>query len=221
MMGTTTLAFHGQDYPADRRELIILDDAGELQNDSCGGWQIISIPRRFRSLPEKFNAIAGLAKGDILVVWEDDDIYLPHHISTHVRAMEGRLWSKPSFVLSSYTGRLEQEDATGRFHAPSHRRYTGSRVFFAPWREDVFVTQRRKDAKVNRHRTARAVPLTCGLKIRPSRPLARVIRRSSLVNAMASMEFQNTRKTLPGLVWTAKRQVGGPIFIFAMQRLLR
>ncbi len=70
-----------------------------------------------RSLPEKFNAIAGLAKGDILVVWEDDDIYLPHHISTHVRAMEGRLWSKPSFVLSSYTGRLEQEDATGRFHA--------------------------------------------------------------------------------------------------------
>jgi len=75
--------------------------------------------------------------------------------------MEGRLWSKPSFVLSSYTGRLEQEDATGRFHAPSHRRYTGSRVFFAPWREDVFVTQRRKDAKVIRHRTARTVPLAC------------------------------------------------------------
>jgi len=101
MMGTTTLAFHSQDYPEDRRELIILDDAGELQNDACGGWQII----------------AGLAKGDILVVWEDDDICLPYHISTHVRAMEGRLWSKPSFVLSSYTGRLEQEAATGRFHA--------------------------------------------------------------------------------------------------------
>jgi hypothetical protein len=31
--------------------------------------------------------------------------------------MEGRLWSKPSFVLSSYTEHLEQEDATGRFHA--------------------------------------------------------------------------------------------------------
>jgi hypothetical protein len=116
MMGTTTLAFHSQDYPEDRRERIIVDDAGELQNDACGGWQIISIPRRFRSLPEKFNAIAGLAKGDIRVV-RVDDIWLPHHISTHVRAMEGRLWSKPSFVLSSYTGRLEQEDATGRFHA--------------------------------------------------------------------------------------------------------
>ena len=58
-----------------------------------------------------------LAKGDILVVWENDDIDLPHHISTHVPAMEGRLWAKPSFVLSSYTRRLEQEDATDRFHA--------------------------------------------------------------------------------------------------------
>jgi len=31
--------------------------------------------------------------------------------------MEGRLWSKPSKVLSDYTGRIEEEDATGRFHA--------------------------------------------------------------------------------------------------------
>jgi len=31
--------------------------------------------------------------------------------------MEGRLWSKPSFVLRSYTGRPTQNDATGRFHA--------------------------------------------------------------------------------------------------------
>ncbi|MFM7163844.1 MAG: glycosyltransferase [Planctomycetaceae bacterium] len=88
LLENSIACFLAQDYPADRRELIVLDDAGELQNQTGDGWQIISIPRR-----------------------------LPHHISTHVRAMEGRLWSKPSFVLSSYTGRLEQEDATGRFHA--------------------------------------------------------------------------------------------------------
>jgi hypothetical protein len=46
-------------------------------------------------LPEKFNARAGLAQGDILVVWEDDEIYLQHHIGTKVRAMDGRLWSTP------------------------------------------------------------------------------------------------------------------------------
>ncbi len=106
-----------QDYPVDRRELIVLDDAGELQSQTGEGWQTISIPRRFRSLPEKFNALAGLARGEILVVWEDDDIYLPHHISSHVAAMEGHLWSKPSKVLSDYTGQIQEEEATGRFHA--------------------------------------------------------------------------------------------------------
>ena len=160
MMGTTTLAFHGQDYPEDRRELIILDDAGELQNDSCGGWQIISIPRRFRSLPEKFNAIAGLAKGDILVVWEDDDIYLPHHISTHVRAMEGRLWSKPSFVLSSYTGRLEQEDATGRFHASlAFRREIFDRIGGWPLTNRGDFDKGRTPSPRKRRRTCAGMPI--------------------------------------------------------------
>ena len=58
-----------------------------------------------------------MSKGKILVVWEDDDIYLPHHISSHVTVMEGHLWSKPSKVLSDYSGKIQEEDATGRFHA--------------------------------------------------------------------------------------------------------
>ena len=117
LLENSIACFLAQDYPADRRELIVLDDAGELQNQTGDGWQIISFPRRFRSLPEKFNALAGLAQGEILVVWEDDDIYLPHHISSHVAAMDGHLWSKPSKVLSDYTGQIQEEDATGRFHA--------------------------------------------------------------------------------------------------------
>jgi hypothetical protein len=117
LLENSIACFLAQDYPADRRELIALDDAGELENQTGDGWQIISITRRFRSLPEKFNALAGLARGEILVVWEDDDIYLPHHISSHVVAMSGYLWSKPSRVLSDYTGEMQEEDATGRFHA--------------------------------------------------------------------------------------------------------
>jgi hypothetical protein len=57
-----------------------------------------------------------LAGGEIFVVWEDD-IYLPHNINSHVAAMERRLWSKPSKVLSDYAGQIQQEDATGRFQA--------------------------------------------------------------------------------------------------------
>ena len=56
LLKNSIACFEAQDYPADRRELIILDDAGELQNQTGAGWQIISIQRRFRSLPEKFNA---------------------------------------------------------------------------------------------------------------------------------------------------------------------
>jgi len=117
LLENSIACFLAQDYQTDRRELIVLDDAGELQNQAGDGWQIVSIQRRFRSLPEKFNALAGLARGQILVVWEDDDIYLPHHISSHVAAMDGHLWSKPSKVLSDYTGQIQEEDATGRFHA--------------------------------------------------------------------------------------------------------
>jgi hypothetical protein len=51
-----------------------------------------------------------------LIVWEDDDVYLPHHISSHVAAMKGHLWCKPSKVLSDYTGEIQKEAAAGRLH---------------------------------------------------------------------------------------------------------
>lgn len=38
--------FPGEDFPADRWEMIIFDDAGELQSQTREGWQIISMPRR-------------------------------------------------------------------------------------------------------------------------------------------------------------------------------
>ena len=64
LLENSIACFLAQDYPAHRRELIVLDDAGEFQNQTGAGWEIISIPRRFRSLPEKFNALAGLARGE-------------------------------------------------------------------------------------------------------------------------------------------------------------
>jgi len=77
-------------------------------------------------------------------------------------------------------------DERGMAPAPArqHRRYTSILVFVAPRRLGVRMCLSRKDAKVIRHRTARAVPLACRLQIRPSRQVARVIRRSPPVNAM-------------------------------------
>lgn len=110
--------FLAQDYPADRRELVILDDAGQITPQKGDGWEVLWVPRRFRSLPEKFNALAGLARGNIFVIWEDDDVYLPWHVSSHANALvAGRFWSKPSLVLSTYPGEPVVESADGRFHA--------------------------------------------------------------------------------------------------------
>ncbi|HEY0985311.1 glycosyltransferase [Schlesneria sp.] len=118
LLANALACYLAQDYPLERRELIVLDDAGQYGSQAGEGWEVISVPRRFRSLPEKYNALAGLARGDLIVVWEDDDLYLPWHISAHVRALGSGLgYSKPSRVLSSGTETLQTESAVGRFHA--------------------------------------------------------------------------------------------------------
>jgi len=104
------------------RMLLIWEDGGALKPYRNGSLQVVT-SKRFPDLGSKYNALARMAiqdwDADYLAVWEDDDIYLPWHLATHVEAMEttGRLWSKPSRVLSLYTSQLEEEPAAGRFHA--------------------------------------------------------------------------------------------------------
>jgi glycosyltransferase involved in cell wall biosynthesis len=111
--------FLRQDYPVDRRELIILDDAGQYPNQSGAGWELISVPRRFRTLAEKSNALAALASrdADIYVVWDDDDIYLPWHISSSVAALQNSAWSLPSRILTWNDGVLKKQRTRGLFHS--------------------------------------------------------------------------------------------------------
>lgn len=118
LLANSLACFLSQSYPADRRELIILDDAGQFSPQRGNGWELISVGRRFSSLPAKFNALAALARGDIYVVWEDDDVYLPWHIQAHVEVLTNdHFVSKPSRVRSHFQGVLSEEDAVGRFHA--------------------------------------------------------------------------------------------------------
>lgn len=120
LLANALACFLAQDYPADRRELLICDDGNDLDPAVSGpNWRILSAPERFPSLPAKFNHLGQNARGHVLCVWEDDDIYLPHHISAHVNAMltMGSGYTKPSTVLSTYTGTPRTEGASGRFHA--------------------------------------------------------------------------------------------------------
>jgi len=121
--------FLKQTHP--NKRLIIWDDGPDGDRVEPVDYQFADAPDtsitiinslRFSSLPEKFNAIAGLANHKAaLAVWEDDDVYLPWHLaniaelaSQHV----GAHWlAKPKDVLSNYPGHIVMEKAEGRFHA--------------------------------------------------------------------------------------------------------
>jgi hypothetical protein len=101
--------FERQDYPAHLRELVILDDADQYAALEGPGWRMTSLARRFRTLGEKRNAAAALASPDVAAyaVWDDDDIYLPSHLTCVARALAGSGWSVPGVVFRELHGRLE------------------------------------------------------------------------------------------------------------------
>lgn len=130
LLGRAIRCFELQDYPTDQRELIVLDDAGQYDNQSGPGWQLVSIPRRFRTLGQKRNALVGLASGDVeAFAWlDDDDVYLPWWLSAIAAALRGGPWARPSQVLLRHGGRLERYETFSRRH-PDRPAYHGGWSF--------------------------------------------------------------------------------------------
>lgn len=133
-----------QTHPAEERWLLIGDDTdglGELSTERLraairGQGYDRDVAARVHhhkfqhsySLPKKYNAMADYAltmiarDADLLVVWEDDDLYLPGHLAQIARSWNSRnrptaWWGHPELVLSDYTKQLGPEPAHGRFHA--------------------------------------------------------------------------------------------------------
>jgi hypothetical protein len=117
-LGQLIECFLRQDYPRELRELVILDDAGQYENQAGDGWRLVSIPQRFRSLGEKRNACAALASPDVdgFLVADDDDIYLPHWFRTQAEALERAEWSHPGLVLVEHNDGLRECDTGGLYH---------------------------------------------------------------------------------------------------------
>ncbi len=110
--------FLGQDYPATRRQLLILDDRGDFDATTADNMQLFSTKTRFPSTAAKYNWLAAKADGEVLVIFDDDDVYMPWHVSAQVRAMESGLWAKPSTVqmISTDAMLVSPTNAKGRFH---------------------------------------------------------------------------------------------------------
>jgi glycosyltransferase involved in cell wall biosynthesis len=84
-------SFLRQDYPG-TKELIVLNDFDQQQlTFEHPEVHVLNLPRRFRSVGEKANAAVALAAHDLLFVWDDDDIYLPHRLALSVERFDWRL----------------------------------------------------------------------------------------------------------------------------------
>ena len=81
-------SFLKQDYPADKCELIIVNDY-PLQTLIYDHPQvkIVNLDKTFDTIGEKENYATNLCQGDIICQWDDDDVALSHHLQNVAKYM--------------------------------------------------------------------------------------------------------------------------------------
>lgn len=106
--------FEHQTYK--ERELIILDDGGQYENQKGDRWEIVSVPRRFRSLGEKNNAVMALASWDSegLAKADDDDIYMPWWLESIAEALSHAPVCQPRRAIDFVDGKWTQIETFNR-----------------------------------------------------------------------------------------------------------
>jgi glycosyltransferase involved in cell wall biosynthesis len=120
-------AFLEQDYPG-RKELVVLNDYDRqtLVYDHPEV-QIVNVPRRFHTLGEKCKAAVGLAAHDLIFLWPDDDVSLPHRLSYTVAHLE-----QPAAFFKADKAWLWNQ---GELSGPAAEAPHGGSC----WRRDLFV----------------------------------------------------------------------------------
>jgi hypothetical protein len=155
-LGHLLRCFELQDHPAELRELVILDDAGQylqaapsvlMLADSGPGWRLYSTAKRFPTLGEKRNAAARLVSDDVegIAVWDDDDLYLPWALSASAAALKLAPWSLPSLVLHPWAvqesgGRGQETECVLTTHRTRGVRSNDNHFFHGGWayRRELF-----------------------------------------------------------------------------------
>jgi glycosyltransferase involved in cell wall biosynthesis len=77
-------SFLQQEYGGPKELIVLNDYAKQTLIFDHPEVRVINLPRRFRAVGEKMNAAVALASHNLLFVWDDDDIYLPHRLSFSV-----------------------------------------------------------------------------------------------------------------------------------------
>jgi hypothetical protein len=112
-------SFLRQDYPGPKELLVLNDYEAHTLHFAHPEVRVVNLPRRLRTVGEKMNAAVALCRHDLLFVWDDDDIYLPHRISASVRRFDPRRgFFKPQRAWMLDNGVLTLEDDS-LFHVGS------------------------------------------------------------------------------------------------------
>jgi glycosyltransferase involved in cell wall biosynthesis len=91
-VGEAVESFLRQDYES--KELIILNDCPQQELYTSAPVRLINLPERCPSMGDKFNLMAEIADGELLMSWDDDDLALPHRISQGVeRIGDSHYWN--------------------------------------------------------------------------------------------------------------------------------
>lgn len=120
--------FQYQDYPADKRELIILDDSEQSNEDLIAMMvdpavctvRYVHSPERL-DLGKKRNMLNEMAQGEYIICFDDDDYYAPNKISAQVAEMQNNnalfSGSDTIYIWYSHLDKIYQTHSFGERHA--------------------------------------------------------------------------------------------------------
>lgn len=121
LLGEAVESWRRQDYPLDRRELLILNDcAAQVLVCEAPGVRVVNLSDRLPTLGEKYNRMVELSLGEVLLPWEDDDLSLPGRITQAVAALAGGYgYFNPQRSWFWNGGRLHSDHSHGVCHNAS------------------------------------------------------------------------------------------------------
>jgi hypothetical protein len=113
LLGHLIACFENQSY--ENRRLIAYDDHGEMTSGGGDRWEIVSDTARYKTLGEKRNAIVRMMpECDAYVMWDDDDLFLPHALQSIADGLRRADFVRPSTVLARHGNSLIQTEAFWR-----------------------------------------------------------------------------------------------------------
>ena len=85
-------SFLVQDYAGEKELIIVNDEKEQKLVFDHPQVKIINLNERAPALSDKYNYAVSLTTGDMIVPWDDDDIYLPHRLTTIANNTFGGMW---------------------------------------------------------------------------------------------------------------------------------